>query len=359
MPSTNRRQFMTAAAAVGVATTLGSSPASASPVNGWPAPRGRYRIDVHAHALPPTYRTALVAAGGTDAGGVVTPPWSPEAALDFMDRYGIQAQVLSVSAPGVSFLEGQARINLAATTNDDLRAVVNSRPDRFGALAVLPLPDVAASLSEAVRALDVLKLDGIGVLSNYGGTYLAHPALTPLWDELNKRGAYVFVHPETPLATDRPEQLPLPPALYEFPFDTTRALVGLAYAGVFRRFPNIRWQAAHSGGTLPFLAQRTALAATGTGPVPTTPEQYRADLRNLRYDTAISDSRSAQVSLLEVTGIDNVMFGTDWPFAASLFPGTGDPQPALSETYKRNERLQIERANALREFPRLAAAQVS
>jgi 6-methylsalicylate decarboxylase len=130
-----------------------------------------------------------------------------------MNRYGIQAQVLWVSAPGVSFLEGQARINLAATTNDDLRAVVSSHPDRFGALAVLPLPDVAASLAEAVRALDVLNRDGIDVLFNYGGTYLAHPALTPLWAELNRRSAYVFVHPETPLATDRSEQLPLPSPL--------------------------------------------------------------------------------------------------------------------------------------------------
>jgi 6-methylsalicylate decarboxylase len=359
MPSMNRRQLLTAAAAAGVASTLGASPASAAPAQGWRAPGGRYRIDVHAHALPPAYRAALVAAGGTDAGGVVTPPWSPEAALDFMDRYGIQAQVLSISAPGVSFVEGQARVNLAAKTNDDLRAVVTSRPDRFGALAVLPLPDVAASVAEAVRALDVLKLDGIAVLSNYGGTYLADPALSPLWAELNKRKAYVFVHPETPLATDRPEQLPLPPALYEFPFDTTRALTGLLYAGVFRRFPDIRWQAAHSGGTLPFLASRLSLAALGTGPVPTTPAQFYAELRNLRYDTALSAARSAQLSLREVTGLDNIMFGTDWPFAASLYPASGDPQPALSDTYKRNERLQIERTNALREFPRLAAAQRS
>jgi hypothetical protein len=33
------------------------------------------------------------------------------------------------------------------------------------------------------------------------------------------------------------------------------------------------------------------------------------------------------------------MFGTDWPFATSLYPASGDPQPALSESYKRNERL--------------------
>jgi 6-methylsalicylate decarboxylase len=361
MPELNRRNLLAAAAVAGVAAVAPTSPALAGEASTGPGtlqgkpPTGRYRVDVHAHALPATYRKALIDAGLEDLDGVPAPEWSVPRALDFMERYGIQAQVLCVSSPGVAFLSGQRAVNLARATNHDLAQIVRARPARFGALAVLPLPDVDASVAEAVRALDTLKLDGISVLSNYGGTYLGSPALEPLWAELDKRCAYVYIHPQPPLEVDRPTSA-LPPYLLEFPFDTTRAVVNLIYARTFQRYPNIRWQVAHAGGTLPFLSYRASFLANGA-PGALTQEQFRAVLRALRYDTALAGQRSAQVSVLEVTDVDHVLFGTDWPFSAALFPASGDPQPELSATYTKKQRLQIERRNALREFPRLAAAQ--
>jgi predicted TIM-barrel fold metal-dependent hydrolase len=89
------------------------------------------------------------------------------------------------------------------------------------------LPDLDASLAELERSLDELKLDGVMLLTNVAGTYLGDPALEPLFQTLNERGAYVFVHPGFP-----PHKPPLshPVWLYEFPFETVRAVANLIYS---------------------------------------------------------------------------------------------------------------------------------
>ena len=123
---------------------------------------------------------------------------------------------------------------------------------------MVPLPDVGRGVAELAYLLDVLELDGIVMTSHVAGTYLGDPALEPLYAELHRRAAYVFVHPTIP-----PGGVPLrhPAWLYEFPFETTRAIANLVYSGTFERHPDIRWQFAHLGGAAPFLAPRIASLA--------------------------------------------------------------------------------------------------
>lgn len=123
------------------------------------------RIDVHAHCFPPLYHTALTDAGITAAGGFPITPWTPDLAVRFMDRHGILAQVLSIANPGVGSTSGGHARDLARQINKYAAALLAARPSRFGALAVLPLPDVAGAVDEVVYALDVLGLDGVGVLT--------------------------------------------------------------------------------------------------------------------------------------------------------------------------------------------------
>jgi predicted TIM-barrel fold metal-dependent hydrolase len=54
--------------------------------------------------------------------------------------------------------------------------------------------------------------------------------------------------------------------------------------------------------------------------------------------------------------MQRAVFGSDWPFSALTLTGSGDPQPELDPTFTTAERLQVERANALRELPRLVQA---
>ena len=256
------------------------------------------RIDLHAHVLPPRYLAGLRMPDGQ---ALPLPPATLDLLLETMASYEIDAAVISTGPPG-AFLGDQARANeLARTANDELAAIVREYPHRFAALGLLPLPDVDAALAELVYALDVLSLDGVALLSNVGGTYLGDPAWDPLFDELDRRGAYVFVHPTFP---PHAPPLPHPIWLYEFTFDTTRAIVSLIYSGTLERCPNVKLQFAHLGGTAPFLAHRLAsLAAREPQLAELAPAGALTYLRRLYYDTGLSNNMPALAATLEVTSL--------------------------------------------------------
>src|SRR5262245_3073409 len=203
-------------------------------------------IDTHHHAMFPDYVTALGKIGVTAGGGVPFPHWDARTDLALMDRHGIAAAVLSVSAPGVFFDDiGLAR-RLSRTCNEALAQTVQAHPARFGALAVLPLPDVEAAVTELAFALDELKLDGVCLLTNVGGRYLGDPLFDPLMAELNRRHVTVFVHPHEPPAGPQ-ARLRLLPALAEYLFDTTRAAANLMLSGCLERYANVSFILSHGG----------------------------------------------------------------------------------------------------------------
>ena len=147
---------------------------------------------------PPDYVSALAARGITEAGGRPFPPWDLEEHLAFMDRHGIGTAMLSVSAPGVFFGDRGLARELARRSNEFLAELVAATRERFGAFAVLPLPDVEAALEELAYALDTLELDGVALLSSVDRRYMGDPAYDALFDELDRRQAVVFMHPHTP-----------------------------------------------------------------------------------------------------------------------------------------------------------------
>ncbi len=219
-----------------------------------------HRIDVHAHYLAPLYREALQESEMWLIGGIPVPDWTPELALGFMNAEGIAVQMLSVSDPGVEFVDGASAPALARACNDYVAGVVREHPGRFGAFAVLSVNTVEEAVEEAVRALDDLSLDGVGLLSSYAGRYPGDPVFEPLLSELDRRGAWVMVHPAS-VAPELKPDLSVPGFIAEYPFDTTRAFMSLLFNGVFERHPNIRWQFAHGGGTLPMLRARLSAAS--------------------------------------------------------------------------------------------------
>lgn len=302
------------------------------------------RVDAHAHALPSFYRAALRSAGAKSPIGGGFPSWSEEAAASFMWRYGIAAQVLSISDPGVDFLPTAGGVELARKLNDFLADLIRRKPHRFAALAVLPARDVRASVLEVRRALDVLGLDGVGLLTNYDGDYLGAARFRPLLEELDERAAYVFVHPTMPPA--RPASA-LPAPILEFPFETTRTVGSLLRADLLDAYPNVRWQLAHAGGVVPVLTEQLGRDLSHD-PLPA--------LGRMRYDTALSSSPQAMAGLRAVAPVEQVMFATDWPFSSAAFLLFGTPQKELQRSFATDDLRAVLSANILRELPRLADA---
>jgi 6-methylsalicylate decarboxylase len=313
------------------------------------------KIDVHHHVLPPGYLAALDRRGLRHAGGgdIPFPEWDPEAAIEAMDRYGIQAAVASVASPGVWFGDAGLARSLARRCNEHLAGLVESHPGRFGAFASLPLPDTDGAVAEAAYALDTLGCDGVVLLGSVADRFLGDSEFDELMQELNRRKAVAFIHPHGH-SSSRTLGLGFAGALFEFPVDTTRAVLNLVLSGTLERYPDIRWIVAHAGGAVPFLAWRFALADQHPMYQLRAPQGVLAYLRRLYFETALSPSPYAMKPVLDLAGPGHILFGSDYPWA---------PAPAVAAQVAQFERLPVfdpavreavARTNALALFPGLA-----
>jgi predicted TIM-barrel fold metal-dependent hydrolase len=271
-------------------------------------------VDLHSHFLPPRYRASALAHGAGHPDGMpALPEWDAAGALAMMDDVGIGTAMLSISSPGVSFLDStEDRIELCRVVNEDGAATVAAAPDRFGLLATLPLPDVDAALSEIGRAFDVLGADGISLHTHYDGVYLGDARLDPVMAELDGRAALVTIHPVSPcgwegVAFGRPRPI------LEFLLDTTRAVVNLVLSGVVERYPAIEWVVPHAGAALPVLADRVDRIAPMVG-VELAAVDVVASLGRLHYDLAGVPLPRALPALLALVGPDRLVYGSDYPF---------------------------------------------
>jgi 6-methylsalicylate decarboxylase len=303
------------------------------------------RIDTHHHIVPPTYAEWL-RGKGLAAGGLPIPEWSADSTIALMDKFRIQTAIMSVSTPGVHLGDDAEARDKAREVNEYAVEVVRKHPGRFGFFATLCLPDVKGSLDELAYAFDKLHADGVVLLANSRGIYLGESAFDPLFDELNRRKAVVFVHPSYLLGTDPPKGLP--PYIADFLLDTTRAAVRLAGSGTLDRCPDIKVILSHAGGFVPYAAYRIAGAASPKGDF----SDGLAQLQKFYFDLALSGTPTALPSLLALARPGHVLYGTDWPYATETIVGafTG-----MYESYALNDahRASIDRGNAEALFPRL------
>ena len=265
-------------------------------------------IDAHQHLVPPRYAAWLADRGWH----LPIPDWTPDAALAAMDRLGVEAALLSVTTPGLyRATPAQAR-GLAREVNEYAAGLAGERAGRFGFLATLTLPDVDGAVAEAVYALDELHADGIVLMANAAGRYLGDPAFVPLYAELDRRAAVLFVHPIFPAQTGPPAATGIPASDVDLLAETTRSAVDLVSSGMLARFPRLRVILAHAGGYLPYMAHRIAPMCSADG-------SYQAGLEVLRqfyFDVALSSGAPTLAALMAFAAPGHVLFGTDWPYAA-------------------------------------------
>lgn len=312
------------------------------------------RIDVHFHAIPDFYRSALMAAGRGATISTGTPRWSVAEALTAMDDNGIATAILSISQPGTHFGNVPEARALARDCNAFFAGLIGEHPKRFGAFTVTPLPDVDGALAEIVHGLDVLHLDGVGLLASYSDKFLGDPFFDPVLEELNRRHACVFVHPNFHPAS-RKLDLNIPGFVMEFPFDTTRAAVNLILSGALERYPHIRFILAHAGGTLPYLASRLEAASYIDAKYRAlTPARMNEALAHFWYDTALSSGDATLATLAVTARPDRIVFGSDFPYAPTALVARSVSNLERSRTLDAVQRKQIDRNNALALFPRLA-----
>jgi predicted TIM-barrel fold metal-dependent hydrolase len=312
----------------------------------------RRLIDVHSHIVPPFYLTENRDRIAGSRGGEISRAWlewSPQQSLAAMDEHGVETSMLSLSTPGVWFGNAEESRKLARRVNEYGAELARNHPGRFGLFAAIPLPDTEGSLREIEYAFDVLKADGIGLLTSYGDKWLGDGAYREVLEELNRRNALVFVHPTTPNCC-RTLMPGISTIMAEVPQDTTRTIVSLLFSGTLTRLKDLRFIFCHAGGTMPVMAARL----TQYGPknlAEVLPQGVEYELKRLYYDIAVSGYRPAIAALTGLIPMNQILFGSDFPYRPLSESADTMAQFGLSD----NDLAAIGRGNALGLLPRLKA----
>ena len=302
MTQLDRRAFLASAAAL----------AALPPAALAQTPKNSRAIDVHHHFAPPAFIADTKLRPHPNP---VYFGWSQEKSLEDMDRAGVAMAVLSVN--NVWAGDDARAIKLARECNEYAAKMAHDHKGRYGRFCCLPLPNIDASLKELAYGLDVLKCDGVSMMTSYGDKWLGDPSFLPVMEELNRRKAVVYTHPTT--ANCCGELLPnIADAIIEFGTDTTRAIASLVFFGTMKRCPDLRFIFSHAGGTMPYLvwrfeAQSRQKATAGNLPA----DGVFPALRRQYYDCAQAATPVTMQALTKLVPVSQVLFGTDFPFTTA------------------------------------------
>jgi len=322
-------------------------------------------IDVHTHMLDRQWLALLREAGApryevapvtADLEGIyrdgalfMTPmPGHFDYALRVrdMDAAGVDLAIVSLTCPNVYWGGEDVSLRAAQIMNDSMAAGQAAHPGRIRWMASLPweYPDLA--LGELERACKAGAV-GVMVLANVAGHSLTETAFAPIWEEIDRRGLPVLVHPTEPPGT--PEMNMRGYSLAStvgFMFDTTLAIARMIYDGFLDRYPDLKIIASHAGATLPYLAGRMDRSFEMTVPsrevISDPPSDY---LRRIYYDAVTYQQETLELCIA-VGGADKVMYGSDYPH------DIGDMKGCLArvDALPADQREAVRHANAERIF---------
>jgi predicted TIM-barrel fold metal-dependent hydrolase len=172
----------------------------------------------------------------------------------------------------------------------------------------------------------------------------------PVFAELNRRKAVVFVHPASPDCC-RGLVPGIPDPTVEYMFDITRCITSLLFSGTFSRLTDISFIFTHAGGAVAQLGERIVRnAAIQKGVAERVPKGGLFELQKLHYDITTSTSRPTLFALKELVPMSQMVFGSDYPYLpVALTVGGLERFGFVAADLEA-----IDRGNAAALFPRLA-----
>lgn len=144
----------------------------------------------------------------------------------------------------------------------------------------------------------------------------AHAILPSYVAALNEKNSLVIIHPSPAKLLPREGVVTgKVMALFEYPTDTTRAILNMLANRTLEKFPRLKVIVPHCGSFLPYMKQRAAsmfqmLAAMNL----MEPVNFAAGFEKLFFDTAGDPMPEQFDMLLQVASLDKIIFGTDYPY---------------------------------------------
>lgn len=301
------------------------------------------KIDVYTHVMPPKYKRLLYKYGNKF-----------EAERTFLDRctalsdmsermkvledYRDISQVLSVTLPPLEdIVKGDEAVELAQRSNDEMAEWVVKYPEKFiGAIANLPLDDIDTAVREAERSVKELGFRGVQVYTSIQGRPLSDSRFLPLFETMADLDLPVWIHPvKSSNAPDYPveeKSLHQVFSVFGWPYETTKAMTRLVFAGIFEKFPKIKIITHHCGGMVPYFAGRifslynNALERLGTRTFEGLTKHPLEYFKMFYADTVLNGHTQALLCGYDFFGEDHILFGSDMPY------GLGGGSVSIAQT---------------------------
>ncbi|MBE6105640.1 amidohydrolase family protein [Anaerovibrio lipolyticus] len=282
--------------------------------------KGR-KVDFHCHAILPSYINGMKQLGIDAAAeeGFPLPKWTLESHLQFMADAHIDYSVLSMPTPHVYNGDEGLSAQVSRAINEEMAELCHANKEKFGFVATMPLPSVDKSIKEIRYAVDELGALGVKVASNSNGVYLGDPCMDDIFAELNRRRALVIIHPSPARTLPRENVVTgRVMALFEYPADTTRAVLNLLANGTLDRYPNIRLVVPHTGSFIPYMKQRAKAMFQMLATLKMMePVDIDASIGRLYFDLAGDPMPEEMEMLLSITDKEHIVYGSDYPYVLS------------------------------------------
>jgi predicted TIM-barrel fold metal-dependent hydrolase len=233
-----------------------------------------------------------------------------------MDRTGITTAVISPSQ-GLEELDPSESVTLTRKNNDTTYALTQKYPGRYLGSAALPVKDVAASCKELRRCVNELGFVCWHTHSNYTDESVEQEKFVPIFETAAELGVYIYLHPTLPVHKDIIEYgFTFAGPAAGFTVDAYLTVMKLIVNGIFDRVPETKIVLGHLGEAIPFLLDRidNRLHFLPNDKIKNQkkPGAYFRD--NIKVTTSGNMSPAAFRCAKDVLGIENITFGSDYPY---------------------------------------------
>ncbi len=318
-------------------------------------------IDMHSHYMPRALWRALerrqAAPRIADREGRPFVEYGPRSAvaltpafydtgfiLGRMDEAGVDHSVLSVTIPGVDWLEPAEAEAVADACNAELAEIAAQHPARLSGLATVPLQDPARAAAVLGRAVSA-GLKGAMIYSNVAGGNLDDPGRREFFAAAAELDVPILLHPTYPLCAPTVAVHGMI-EIAGFLFDTTTAALRLVFDGLYERHPDFKFIVPHAGSLIPYFTGRIDhFGSVRPGAIGEATGLASDHIRKFYVDSVTNWPQAVRFCL-DFFGLDRVMYGTDHPFW---------PMPAATRTIDDlgltlEERAKVDWENAARLF---------
>ena len=240
--------------------------------------------------------------------------YSVERRLRDMDAQGLDMHVLSLQPMFTYALPVERAIPVCRGINNAFAEVVAGHPDRFIALADVPMQSPEDAARELERAVRDLGLRGAEICSQVNGQNLDDLAMFPFFAKAQELDVPVFIHPAGVPGLEQRLGGYYLTNLIGNPMDTTIAAASLIFGGVLKELPRLKVYLAHGGGACPYIRYRWdhgwKVREEGKVNIQRPPSEYFKQL----YFDSLTHGTPALSFLAGTVGPERIMIGTDYPF---------------------------------------------